>query len=95
LPQNKELKMKLKMAILICTLQALTACTALSEPADNDNNPNTATAISAGNNPNASANSGGPSGKPAVGVPGPIGGAGLAFLAAGGGYLVLRYRKRK
>jgi hypothetical protein len=88
--------MRLRAAFLVCTLPALTACTAIGEPADNsNNNPNTATAISADNNPNASANSGGPSGKPAVGVPGPIGGAGLAFLAAGGGYLLLRYRKRK
>jgi hypothetical protein len=36
-----------------------------------------------------------PKDKPSVGAPGPIAGAGLAFLAAGGGYLVLRYRKRK
>ncbi|MDB5540029.1 MAG: hypothetical protein JWQ89_1756 [Devosia sp.] len=34
-------------------------------------------------------------GRPALGAPGPIAGAGLAFLVAGGGYLMLRYRKRK
>ncbi|WP_299644780.1 hypothetical protein [Devosia sp.] len=44
-------------------------------------------------NPNANGNGWGPGGKFAVGA-GPIAGAGLAFLAAGGGYLVLRFRKR-
>lgn len=32
--------------------------------------------------------------RPSVGTPGPVAGVGLAFLALGGGYLVLRHRRR-
>ena len=47
-------------------------------------------------NPNSPGLGWGPGGKPAVGVPGPIAGAGLPFLAgAGVVYFVLRRRKRK
>ncbi len=46
-------------------------------------------------NPNSPGLGWGPGGKPSVGAPGPIAGAGLPFLAGAAiGYLVLRRRKR-
>ncbi|MDB5540574.1 MAG: hypothetical protein JWQ89_2301 [Devosia sp.] len=48
-----------------------------------------AMAVPVDKNPNANGNG------YAVGAPGPVAGEGLAFLAAGGGYLLLRFRKRK
>jgi hypothetical protein len=73
--------MKLRAAILAGAISALTILPAMAEPVDK--------------NPAAKGNGWGPGGKHAVGVPGPVAGAGLAFLAAGGGYLVLWSRKRK
>lgn len=72
---------KLRAAILVCAISALMTVPAMAVPVDK--------------NPDANGNGWGPGGKPAVGVPGPVAGAGLAFLATGGAYLVLRYRKRK
>jgi hypothetical protein len=72
---------KLRAAAIVGTISALTIFPALADPVDK--------------NPNHPGNGWGPGGRPSVGVPGPIAGAGLAALAAGGGYLVLRFRKRK
>jgi hypothetical protein len=73
--------MKIKTAIVVCAVSALTTFPAMAQPVDK--------------NPDANGSGWGPGGRPSVGVPGPVAGAGLAILAAGGGYLVLRYRKRK
>jgi hypothetical protein len=79
--QRRPSMMKLRAAVLVSAISALTIFPAMAVPVDK--------------NPNANGNGWGPGGKPSVGAPGPIAGAGLAFLAAGGGYLVLRFRKRK
>ena len=73
--------MKLRATILVCAISALAMVPAMA---------------ASDKNPNANGKGWGPGGKkPSIGAPGPIAGAGLAFLATGGGYLVLRYRKRK
>jgi hypothetical protein len=90
---------KLRAAILVCAIPAITACTSITVPADNNPNANSngggLSSQSAVGGPAGQPAVGASGGKPAVGTPGPIAGAGLVFLAAGGGYLLLRYRKRK
>lgn len=71
---------KFSTAVLLCLVAALTAAPAVAGPVDK--------------NPNHNGNGWGSGGKPSVGTPGPVAGAGIALLAAGGAY-VLRLRKRK
>ena len=70
---------KLALLILIGMFSAVAALPVLAGLFDNRNSPG----------------SGWTPGKPPVGTPGPVAGAGPGFLAAGGIYLVHRYRKRK